>query len=493
MDYTAAATNAGVAASYAMDGSGIGIAVIDSGLTPGVEFNDAGGKSRIVYREDFTGSGTANDLYGHGNHVAGIIAGNGTKSTGSNMLRTFKGPASGAKLIGLRVLDAAGQGTDSMVIAAIQRAIALKNTYKIRVINLSLGRPPRDSYTKDPLCLAVEAAYKAGIVVVVAAGNEGRNNNGGINGYGTILAPGNDPYVITVGVMRTLSTASRTDDLIASYSSKGPTLFDHVVKPDLVAPGNQVRSVLASQSATLYSNYTTVRVPYAYYQNSASTTPSPYYASLSGTSMATPVVSAAAALLLQQTPSMTPDQVKARLMKTAYKTFPATSSSTDPATGITYVSQYDMFTVGAGYLDIAAALANRDLSSGAARSPVAVFDANNKKVTLSGISGTGLVWGSGVVWGSGLVWGSNVVSSSGVVWGNGVVWGTGVVWGSGGLLGTAVVWGTTVLGFGPDDVVWPEAPLFESNSKTSQPDAGTESGSDTTAPPSKPIEVVGEN
>ena len=140
-------------------------------------------------------------------------------------------------LINLRVLDQNGAGTDSQVIAAIQTAIQLKSKYNIRVINLSLGRPVYESYTLDPLCQAVEQAWKAGIVVVVAAGNDGRNNNAGTNGYGTIAAPGNDPYVITVGAMNTVGTSSRADDQIASYSSKGPTLFDHIVKPDLGSTG----------------------------------------------------------------------------------------------------------------------------------------------------------------------------------------------------------------------------------------------------------------
>ena len=146
-------------------------------------------------------------------------------------------------LINLRVLDQNGAGTDSEVIAAIQTAIALKSTYNIRVINLSLGRPVWESYTLDPLCQAVEQAWKSGIVVVVAAGNYGRDNLAGTNGYGTITAPGNDPYVITVGAMKTMGTAARTDDVIASYSSKGPTLFDQVIKPDLVAPGNLIISL----------------------------------------------------------------------------------------------------------------------------------------------------------------------------------------------------------------------------------------------------------
>src|SRR5208283_5683797 len=105
-------------------------------------------------------------------------------STGAAFSRTFKGVAPNVNLISLKVLDQNGSGQESDVIAAIQTAVQLKNTYNIRVLNLSLGTPVFESYTLDPLCQAVEAAYQAGIVVVAAAGNDGRN--GPSNGYGTI-------------------------------------------------------------------------------------------------------------------------------------------------------------------------------------------------------------------------------------------------------------------------------------------------------------------
>ena len=125
-----------------------------------------------------------------------------------------------------------GMGSESAVIQAINQAILLKNLFNIRVINLSLGRPVLESYTQDPLCRAVEAAWRAGIVVVVAAGNEGRDNLAGTGGYAMIMT--NDPYVITVGGMKDMgASGSRgwTTYPIASYSSKGPTAIDHVVKP----------------------------------------------------------------------------------------------------------------------------------------------------------------------------------------------------------------------------------------------------------------------
>jgi serine protease AprX len=261
------------------------------------------------------------------------------------------------------VLDANGASTDSAVIAAIARAISLKSTYNIRVINLSLGRAVYETYKLDPLCQAVERAWKNGIVVVVAAGNNGRYQ--ATNGYGTVASPGNDPYVLTVGAMKPMGTPQRTDDLIASYSSKGPTVVDAFVKPDLVAPGNLLVS-LAAPNSTLYAQNPANRVPNNYYIAGGNTSSSTTYFTLSGTSMATGVVSGAVADLLQKYPSLTPDQVKARLMKTAWKSLPAYSSTTDPTTGITYTDQSDVFTVGAGYIDLEAALINTDLAKGTA-------------------------------------------------------------------------------------------------------------------------------
>ncbi len=180
-------------------------------------------------------------------------------------------------------------------------------------------------------------------MVVVAAGNDGRNNNAGTNGYGTISAPGNDPYVITVGAMNTVGTPSRSDDQNASYSSKGPTLFDHIVKPDLVAPGNHIIS-LYTASLNLNRLYPGNEIPESLYKTNGKSTASSTYYSLSGTSMAAPVVSGAAALLLQKNPTLTPDQVKALLMQSAYKNLVPYSSVTDPVTGLTYCGQADIFT-----------------------------------------------------------------------------------------------------------------------------------------------------
>jgi len=422
--------------SYDLDGSGVGIAVIDSGVSPHDDLeNSYNGSSRVVYNQNFTGSGDSSDGYGHGTHVAGIIAGNGSDSD------AYHGVAPKSKIINLRVLKSDGSGTDAGVIAAIERAIELKNTYNIRVINLSLGRRVKESYTVDPLCQAVEAAWQAGIVVVVSAGNFGRDNSLGTSGYGMIASPANDPYVITVGATNTLSTLSRSDDYVATYSSKGPTLIDHVVKPDLVAPGNAIVSLNANNS-TLSNTYLLNRVFVWTYSGLK-----PRYFRLSGTSMAAPVVSGAAALLLEQTPSLNPDQVKARLMKTAWKNFPRYSSVT--ANGVTTTIQNDVFTVGAGYLDIAAALENSDQANGTAMSPVAVRDELGN-VTL--VADASAVWDNSVMWGASVLWGSSVVwGSDAMVNGTSVLWGNSVLWGSTTVDGYSVIWGSSVIWGASDD------------------------------------------
>jgi serine protease AprX len=454
LDYANPTVGAPISVSSGWSGAGVGVAVIDSGILSETDLLDktkpSANVSRIVYNESFVPhvSKTA-DEYGHGTHVAGIVGGNGAKSTGSGYFKTFLGIAPNARLINLRVLDVNGAGTDSAVIAAINRAIQLKSTYNIRVINLSLGRPVFESYRLDPLCQAVEKAWNAGIVVVVAAGNQGRNQTQGTNGYATITAPANDPLVITVGAMKTMNTASRGDDLIASYSSKGPSLIDHVVKPDVVAPGNRTVSLVASKTLVVTKSTAVNQVPYNYYQTTLNKTASADYYRLSGTSMAAPMVSGAAALMLQKDWSLTPDTIKARLMKTATKAFPLYSTAVDPVTGVSYSSQYDMFTIGAGYLDAWAALNSNDSvpAGSTAASPSAVFDPMTNTVTVNNSStaiwGIHAVWGTTDVWGATAVWGSAAfVDGQTAVWGSSTLWGDHAVWGTGGTTGNTAVWGT---------------------------------------------------
>jgi serine protease AprX len=420
---------------YGLDGTGIGVAVIDSGISDHPDLHGASGGSRVVYSQSFVaGDNATSDKFGHGTHVAGLIGATGKNSgNGNGYAATYAGMAPNANLINLRVLDQNGFGTDSQVITAIQEAIALQSKYNIRVINMSLGRPIFESYKLDPVDQAVESAWKAGIVVVAAAGNNGRFAL--TDGFGSIGVPANDPAVITVGATMTMGTATRVDDQITSYSSKGPTAIDHVVKPDLVAPGNRLVSLRVAGS--------TLDTLYPQFEVWPTSGTSKYYV-LSGTSMATPLVSGAVALMLQQNSSLTPDQVKARLMKTAWKSFGQFTSSTDQF-GNLYNNEYDIFTYGAGYLDIDAALGNTNLSAGVALSPTAVFNPAKNTVTIvntsdPNFSGT-VVWNmlsTAAVWGDVTIWSSDLLSANSVVWGA-----TSVVWGSTSISGDSVVWGAT--------------------------------------------------
>jgi serine protease AprX len=480
---TPATINAPAAWNAGYDGKGIGVAVLDSGIN---EEDDLGTYThKLAYTEDFTvpvqiqpdGKPAPKppsyglDWYGHGQHIAGIIASNGRTSNCGDCTQVFVGIAPGVNLINLKVLDATGQGSDSFVIAAIDRAISLKNTYNIRVMNLSLGRPVYESYTQDPLCQAVEAAWKAGIVVVVSAGNEGRNNSFGNDGYGTINAPGNDPYVITVGAMRSMGTASRADDLVASYSSKGPTAVDHVVKPDIVAPGNQIISLLAQHGTLALANPENL-APLATYRskaprldaaavqdqydpNSDKQPPSvkvaagyssQYYV-LNGTSMAAGVVTGAVADLLQASPALTPDGIKMLLMQTASKSFPTVSSVTDSTTGQVYTSAYDIFTVGAGYLDLRAALAlvNKVPGGVTALSPIANYDSDSGNVELA--------FDPTSVFSDKAMWGANSVSSSKAMWGASSTWSNSILIGNKAMWGASAVWGASSE-FGANKAMW---------------------------------------
>lgn len=265
-------------------GEGVTVAVIDTGIHPHRDFTTP--ENRIAgFRDFISGRADPYDDNGHGTHVAGIVAGNGSASGGQ-----YTGIAPEAGLVGVKVLNALGAGSLSTVIEGIQWCVENREAFGIRVLNLSLGSPAQDSYRDDPVAQAAGAAWDAGLVVCAAAGNDGPQPR-------TIATPGIHPSVLTVGASDDRATPDRGDDAIAAFSSRGPTV-DDLQKPDLVAPGveitaaNAPKSVLALQQGNKKGDYIT----------------------LSGTSMATPVCAGIAALVLQHEPGLTPDGVKERLV-----------------------------------------------------------------------------------------------------------------------------------------------------------------------------------
>jgi serine protease AprX len=286
-------------ATPAVNGKGIGVAVVDSGIA-----SHSALTGKVVAAVNYaTGESSTADAFGHGTHIAGIIAG----VASSSPTTLYKaGVAPGAHLVNVRVLNRVGVGYTSDVIAGIQWVVANRVKYSIRVINLSLGHPIQQPCAFDPLCLAAEDAVARGLVVVASAGNAGKDAEGRLV-LGSVSTPGNAPGVITVGALNTWNTVKRDDDTVASYSSRGPTRYDMLLKPDVVAPGNKIVSLEAAGSY-LATNYKNLHV-------AGSGTNA--YSMMSGTSMAAAMVSGGAALLLQSTPSLTPRHVKVALQVTA--------------------------------------------------------------------------------------------------------------------------------------------------------------------------------
>src|SRR5215204_6344793 len=261
-------------------GAGVTVALIDSGLEMSADFI-----GRVKASYDFTLPGAPaappTDGYGHGTHIAGLIGAAGRLSGGAS----YMGVAPNVKFVVLKVLDSKGMGSASNVISAIQFATANRAALGIDIINLSLGHAIYEPAESDPLVQAVQAASRAGIVVVVSAGNYGTNPTTGEAGYAGITSPGNAPSAITVGAVSAQGTVARADDRIANYGSRGPSWYDGIAKPDVVATGTQLLSNVA-KGGTLYANYPALVVGNDYIK-------------LSGTSMAAGVVSGVVAVMLE--------------------------------------------------------------------------------------------------------------------------------------------------------------------------------------------------
>jgi len=300
-----------------INGRGITVAVVDTGLNNMVDLQDSAGQSRIKAEVKYAKEGaTARDLYGHGTHVAGIIGGNGAASNGAVV-----GMAPDVNLVNVRVSNSKGGSTTSDVVAGLQWVYNNRERYNIRVVNLSLNSTTAESYHTSPLAAAVEILWFNKVVVVVAGGN---------STDGIIYPPANDPFVISVGAVDDRGTAQRSDDRVAAFSAQGIT-SEGFRKPELVAPGVNITSLMCKNCELYKARPDRIATGF---------TGAQHYFRLSGTSMSAAVVSGAVALLLQQEPELTPDQVKQRLIDTG------TNSLAGPV-----------------YLDVAAALSSNSQTS----------------------------------------------------------------------------------------------------------------------------------
>jgi len=267
-------------------GKGVTIAVIDTGIHPHKDLKD-----KIIGFKDFcNGKKEAYDDQGHGTHVSGDCAGTGEASEGK-----YKGTAPDAKLVGIKVLSKDGSGRFSDIIKGVQWATENREKYNIKVINMSLGGPSYQSYNDDPICQAVEKAMDMGIVPVIAAGNSGPKAS-------TVGSPGMDPNVITVGALDTKKTIDPSDDDIAKFSSRGPTI-DGLTKPDILSPGVYITAPNSPGSSLDQMP----QIPHVGTE----------YISISGTSMATPVLAGIVADIIQARPDLSPKEIKEIFTSTA--------------------------------------------------------------------------------------------------------------------------------------------------------------------------------
>jgi len=361
-----------------LQGLGVTVAVVDSGIAPNSDLQSSLTNENVIARVNFAGgNGSIDDYNGHGSHIAGIIAGNGSRSQG-----LYTGLAPKAKLVDVKVLDDLGRGTMSSAINGLQWIYDNRTTYNIKVVNLSLNSSVIESYNTSPLDAALEILWFNKIVVVTSAGN---------TGTAALYPPGNDPFVITVGAVDDKGTVAVTDDAVATFSSYGTTT-DGFAKPDLVAPGRNIISLLSSDDSNLVTSHAA---------NAVSSVAGSKYFKMSGTSMASAVVAGAVALLLQDEPNLNPDQVKYRLKTTANTAW----------------SGYTTAKAGAGILDIYAAVngtstatantgikASQSLFSGS--TPPVWGSVNWSSVNWSSVNWSSVNWSS-VNWSS-VNWSSDV-------------------------------------------------------------------------------------
>ena len=423
---------------YAYTGAGVTVAFIDSGITP---YNTDLNPNRVRAFVDFVGGQWSKyDDNGHGTHVTGIVAGSGKLSASK-----YAGIAPGASIVSLKVLNSAGEGSVGNILKALDWVYRNGKAYGVRVVNMSVGASVTESYYTDPLTLATKALVDSGITVVAAAGNNGKNS-GGQAQWGGISSPGNAPWVLTVCAFSTKGSYDTSDDAMADFSSAGPTAVDFSAKPDICAPGVGIVSTSAPGSTLFQAGLLATPTPWLI----AGSVPTGFlpYESLTGTSMATPFVSGAVALMLQANPNLTPNLIKGILEFTAIS-----------KKGVSPLKQ------GAGFMNVSNAVAMAYLAARTA-TPVTttatITTGTNDSRLVTATAATKIpipaTWAKHIMWGNHMVSGG-VINPTGSAWRLGVEWGwaktsgddgDNIVWGTAGD-GDNIVWGTAD---GGDNIVW---------------------------------------
>jgi serine protease AprX len=450
-----------------VNGQGIGVAVVDSGIAA-----HAALAGKVTAAVSFVpGEPSVGDGFGHGTHIAGIIAGRPTPGAGP-AAGYAGGIAPGAHLVNVRVLGSDGSGLTSSVIAGLDWVLANRVRYGIRVVNLSLGHPATGPCVIDPLCSTIERVTRTGLVVVVSAGNRGATPSGQLV-LGTITSPGTSPFALTVGATNTWNTVARGDDTVASYSSRGPAAFDLLVKPDVVAPGNKIVSLEADGS------YLATHYPGLHVAGGGTNG----YRKMSGTSMSAGMVSGGVALLLQASPLATPLQVRLALQLTAT---PMGEGLMAAGAGSVNLWSARQLMGNQLTLTLTRALPTSTIDGAVVRAGgLAWWDGGRLMQRLQAGTGVGVIslrdallglldpsrlgantlylvqgaqpltapaqilWGEGVLAPAGqqILWGEQLFGADGqqILWGDQILWGEQILWGDQILWGEQILWGDQIL------------------------------------------------
>ena len=380
-------------------GAGVTVAVLDSGVKTNHRALTRADPEWVVGERAFLRGRERlkrrrlKDKYGHGTLVAGAIM---------SQVPGAPGVAPGANLLSLKVLNGQGQGRVSDAIMALDWLAEHGPARGVGVVNISIASPPGESYTSDPLGQAVARVIEEGMIVVASAGNFG--SSAGESFYGGIGSPANHPWVITVGASDSMGTTLRGDDRVASFSSRGPTLFDGISKPDLIAPG--VALPLPSPCGSrLKQRQVFTPIHDSLFRGRGC------WLKASGTSFAAPLVAGAVALMLEANPDLTPTQVKAILQLTA-----ESFDDTHP------LSQ------GAGQLNITGAVELAAIWRADASPGEDLLTETIPENPSSQIDGEEVLWSNGIIWNGYVAW-NHIWQSQDLdvaYWGS--IEGTGIIW-----------------------------------------------------------------